>query len=137
MRTILFLLTAFIFLVSCQNPAGNPNLASQPYPMDLHIAESVPIQVIRKDEYIEIVNSTADDYNNSTLWINQRFSSPLPSMPAGSTVRFNLWQLRDSYGEQFNAGGIWRTDEPTLLVIAELQLGEELPLIGLIVIGEE
>lgn len=135
MRTFLF--SIFILLTSCQNPAGNPNLASPPYPMDLHLAESVPIQVIRKDQFIEIVNSTADDYNDSTLWVNQRFSSRLPSMPAGSTVRFNLQNLRDSYGEQFNAGGIWRTDEPTLLVIAELQLSEHAPLVGLVVIGEE
>ena len=41
MRT-LFLFTT-IFLVSCQNPAGNPNLASAPYPMQLHTADSVPI----------------------------------------------------------------------------------------------
>jgi hypothetical protein len=124
-------------LISCQNPAGNPKLATQPYPTDLHIAESVPIQVIREGEYIEIVNSTADDYNNCTLWINQRFSSPLPLLLAGSTIKFNLWNLRDAYGEQFNAGGLWRTDEPTLLVIAELQLEPDVPLIGLVVIGEE
>ena len=105
--------------------------------MDQHFAESVPIQVLRKGEYIEIVNSTADDYNNGTLWINQGFSSKIPSIPAGTTLRFNLWRLRDAYGEQFNVGGIWRTDEPTLLVIAELQLGDELPLIGLVVIGED
>jgi len=135
MRYILFF--TLLLLVSCQNPAGNPKLASPPYPMDQHFAESVPIQVLRKGEYIEIVNSTADDYNNGTLWINQGFSSKIPSIPAGTTLRFNLWRLRDAYGEQFNAGGIWRTDEPTLLVIAELQLGDELPLIGLVVIGED
>jgi len=49
----------------------------------------------------------------------------------------NLWSLRDSFGEQFNAGGIWRTDEPTTVVIAELQIGTDTPLIGLIVIGQE
>ncbi len=105
--------------------------------MDLHVTESVSIQVIRDGEHIEIINSTATDYENTTLWVNQRFSGLLPPMPAGSTIRFNLWSLRDSYGEQFNAGGVWRTDEPTLLIIAELQLGEETTLVGLVVIGEE
>jgi len=135
MRT-LFLFTT-LFLVSCQNPAGNPNLASAPYPTQLHTADSVPIQVLRDEEHISIVNSTAVDYNNTTIWINQRYSSQLPPIPAGSTLRLNLWTLRDAYGEQFNAGGLWRTDEPTLLVIAELQLGPDEPLVGLVVIGED
>ena len=128
-------------MISCQNPAGDPALAcasaSAPSPMHLHIAQSVPIQVIRTDEYIEIMNSTAVDYNSSTLWLNQRYSGKLPSLLAGTTLRVNLWSFRDSYGEQFNAGGIWRTDEPTQLVIAEVQTGENEPLIGLIVIGGE
>ncbi len=105
--------------------------------MDLHEEDAVSIQVLRKDEYISIVNSTAVDFYNPTLWINQRYSGQLPSIPAGSTLRFNLWSLRDAYGEQFNAGGIWRTDEPTQLVIAELQISEDEPLVGLIVIGED
>ena len=131
------LLLIFILLCSCQNPAGNPNLASVRYPMELHLSSSVPIQVLRDREYISIVNSTAVDYTNAILWINQRYSGELSPIPAGSTLRFNLWSLRDVYGEQFNAGGIWRTDEPTPLVIAELQLNEEEPLVGLVVIGEE
>jgi hypothetical protein len=138
MRVVgLCVLLSFVLIVSCQNPAGNPNLASSVYPMELHIADSVPIQVIREGEYIEIVNSTANDYLNATLWVNQRFSCAMPPLPAGSIVRLNLLSLRDPYGEQFNAGGIWRTDDPTLLVIAELQLDAELPLVGLVVIGEE
>jgi hypothetical protein len=135
MRTI-FLLT-FVLMASCQNPSGNPALASAPYPVNLHNATSVSIQVIRDNEFIEIVNSTAKDYRNTVLWINQRYSSSLPTVLAGSTLRFNLWALRDPYGEQFNAGGLWRTDEPTTLVIAELQLDQETPLVGLVVIGEE
>jgi|TARA_B110000495_G_scaffold115698_1_gene100284 hypothetical protein len=123
--------------VSCQNPAGDPSLASPVYPMNLHAAESVPIQVLRSGEIIEIVNSTADDYGNTMLWINQRFSAPISAIPAGATYRFDLHNLRDAYGEQFNAGGIWRTDEPTTLVIAELQIDEVHPLVGLVVISEE
>ena len=92
---------------------------------------------IEGGEIIEIVNSTADDYGNTMLWINQRFSAPISAIPAGATYRFDLHNLRDAYGEQFNAGGIWRTDEPTTLVIAELQIDEVHPLVGLVVISEE
>jgi len=105
--------------------------------MDLHKPNSVPIQVIRTDQFIDIVNSTADDYNNPTLWVNQRYSKEIPTLHAGATMRVNLWYLRDSYGEQFNAGGVWRTDQPTPLVLAELQIAEGVNLVGLVVIGQQ
>ena len=105
--------------------------------MELHVSSSVPIQVIRDEEFVQVVNSTADDYNDAILWVNQRYSVKLPPLLAGKTMKLNLWSLRDSFGEQFNAGGIWRTDEPTPLVIAELQVGEAQPLVGLVVIGQQ
>jgi hypothetical protein len=71
------------------------------------------------------------------LWINQRFSGQLPSLLAGDTMQINLWSLRDSFGERFNAGGIWRTDEPAPLIIAELQRPENQKLVGLIVVNQE
>ena len=121
----------------CHNPGGNPSLATPAYPMELHSATSVPIQVMRHEEILEIVNSTATDYNNAVLWINQRFSAPLQPLLAGSTIQFNLWNLYDPYGEQLNAGGFWRTDRPTSVVIAELQTSENAPLVGLVVVNEE
>ena len=136
MKYVTLLLSALVF-AGCQNPSGNPALATNPYPMELHKSASVSIQVHRIEEFLEIVNSTAVDYNSATLWINQRFSRELNPIPAGSTLRVNLWSLRDAYGEQFNAGGIWRTDEPTPVVIAELQTVESPHLVGLIVIGQD
>ncbi len=105
--------------------------------MELHVQNSVPIQVIRTDQYIEIVNSSADDYNNATLWVNQRYSKEIPPLLAGSRMRINLWNLYDDFGEKFNAGGVWRTDQPTPLVIAELQTSNDLPLVGLVVIDQQ
>jgi len=130
-------LSLFLILIACHNPSGNPNLASRPYPMDLHTQNSVPIQVIRTEQYIKIVNSTAVSYNFITLWVNQRFSLEIPPLLAGETIRIDLWDMRDSYGEQFNAGGIFRTDQPTPLVLAELQTAEDVPLVGLIVIDQQ
>ena len=125
------------FLVACQNQSGNPELANSIYPMNLHQSGSVSIQVHRSEEFIEIVNSTAIDYSRGILWINQRYSTQLEPIPAGKTVKVNLWSLRDEYGEQFNAGGAWRTDEPTPVVIAELQGSDSTSLVGLIVIGQD
>ena len=125
------------FLIACQNQSGNPELANSIYPMILHQSGSVSIQVHRSEEFIEIVNSTAIDYSRGILWINQRYSTQLEPIPAGKTVKVNLWSLRDEYGEQFNAGGAWRTDEPTPVVIVELQGSNSTSLVGLIVIGQD
>ena len=124
-------------LVGCQAPSADISNATGQYPFDLHTTNSISIQVIRDQEYVKIVNSTANDFPNSMLWINQQYNQSLPPMQAGSTIRVNLWNCYDSLGAQFNAGGFWRTDEPTTLVIAELQQGDTQPLVGLLVIGEE
>ena len=136
MRIAYALLSLCIF-AGCQNPSGNPALAGPSYPMELHKPNSLPIQVIREQEHIDIINSTANAFESPVLWINQRYSVQLPSIVEGQTLRVNLWTLRDVYGEQMNAGGIWRTGDPTSVVIAELQVSEDEPLIGLIVIGED
>ena len=127
----------FCLLISCQNPAGNPKLAGPVYPLEIRNARSLPIQVIRQYEYIDIINSTAQRFKSPILWINQRYSTKISTINPGEIIRINLWSLRDAYGEQMNAGGIWRTGDPTPVVIAELQLLEDEPLIGLIVIGED
>ena len=136
MRIACALLSLCIF-AGCQNPSGNPALSGPSYPMELHKPNSLPIQVIREQEHIDIINSTANAFESPVLWINQRYSVQLPSIVEGQTLRVNLWTLRDVYGEQMNAGGIWRTGDPTSVVIAELQVSEDEPLIGLIVIGED
>jgi hypothetical protein len=124
-------------LVACQAPGPDISKATGRYPLDLHTSNSISIQVIRDQEYVKIVNSTAYDFTESMLWVNQQYTQPLPPMLAGSTIRVNLWDCFDSLGDQFNAGGFWRTDEPTKLVIAELQQSDFQPLVGLIVIGEK
>ena len=123
-------------LVACQAPVPDISNATGQYPIDLHTTNSISIQVIRDQEYVKIVNSTAYDFMESILWVNQQYTQPLPPMPSGSTIRVNLWGCFDSLGDQFNAGGFWRTDEPTKLVIAELQQSDSQPLVGLLVIGE-
>jgi len=134
----LSLMACFLCLsVGCQIPVANSSLARPAYPMELQTPGALSIQVIRSNEYIDIINSTATTFSNPTLWVNQRYSAKIPSLNAGKTLRVNLWTLRDSYGEQFNAGGVWRTDTPSLLVLAEIQAEAGSPLIGLIVVGED
>jgi len=132
-----FVLSFCVMLVGCQLPPPDVSKATLSYPRQLHSTRTEPIQVFRDQEYITIVNSTANSYGSSNLWINQQYTQPLPPIPAGSTLRVNLSDCYDDLGDQFNAGGFWRTDEPTQLVLAQLQLGDEQPLVGLLVIGDK
>jgi hypothetical protein len=114
----------------------NPALATRPYPHDLHRPEALDIQVFREGPHIEIVNATARSFYDFDLWINQRYVRRLEALRAGDTVRVSLWGFYDVRGDRFSAGGFWRTEPPTPLRLAEIQPGENEPMIGMVVIPE-
>ena len=58
-------------------------------------------------------------------------------MAAGELIRLSLEEFYDERGEVFNAGGLWRTQEPMPVRLIEMQLSEDRPLIGLITIRAE
>ncbi len=121
----------------CQDIRFDPARATQSYPHHLHQANSVNIQVFREDTSIELVNATTRAYTDFDLWINQRYTSRIESLPAGATVRLSLWDFYDERGESLNAGGLFRSDEPTPVRLVEIQTGDEQPLVGLITIRAE
>ena len=130
------LLTALTALVmGCVRARYDPALASKPYPMDLHRAESIDIQVFRDEDFLEIVNSTPVDYVGVSVWINQRYSKAVGAIGAGETVQLPLWTFRDVRGEVFEAGGLLRTERPTPVRLVEMQVADDAPLIGLITVG--
>ncbi|MHC4911283.1 MAG: hypothetical protein ACYTF9_16390 [Planctomycetota bacterium] len=143
------LVAATLSLGGCPPPPYDPALATTAYPERLHLVEVtqedgvtvrvpriVDIQVFREQEKIIIVNATPTSYRDFDLWINQRFVSRVDQLRAGETVKLSLWRFYDEYGEVFNAGGLFRTIEPTPLVLVEIQVSEDEPLIGLITIRE-
>ena len=133
----LLLSGSLLLVTGCQAPPPDIARATVSYPQLLHTDRSLPIQVIREQEFITIINSTAYSFGDSNLWINHQYTQPLGPIPAGTQLKVNLWDSYNNLGEQFNAGGFWRIDEPTLLVSAELQLGDDQPLVGLLVTSEE
>ena len=124
-------------LAGCQDIRFDPARATPSYPHQLHQANSVNIQVFREDTSIELVNATTRAYTEFDLWINQRYTSRIESLPAGATVRVSLWDFYDERGESLNAGGLFRSDEPTPVRLVEIQTGDEQPLVGLITIRAE
>jgi hypothetical protein len=121
----------------CARQTGNPALATRPYPMQLHRAESIDIQVFRKGPTLEVVNTTPYSYRDFDLWVNQRFVRHVKSLPAGETVHLSLRGFYDELGEPFRAGGFFRTEAPMPVRLVEMQFSEEEPMIGLITIRAE
>ena len=128
------LLTAASLLSGCNRPNFNPKLATEPYPFELHTTDTLPIQVFRDGSSLEIVNSTERSWGEVTIWVNQQYAHDLPSLGVGEHVTLHLTNFRNDYGEQFNAGGFFRTRQPTPVRLVELQPGEGQPLVGLIAI---
>ncbi len=115
----------------CAKPLYDPSRATRPYPHELHTTNLIDIQVFRDDQDIELVNATPHTYSNVEVWINQRFVRHVEVIPAGETIRLSLWDFFDERGERVNAGGFWRTQEPTPVRLVQLQLAQGEPMIGL------
>lgn len=134
---LLGLITSLAFLGGCAPSLYHPERATRAYPLDLHRPQSVDIQVFRDDTSITLVNATPNSYENFDLWINQRFVHSVESLKAGETITISLWDFYDERGDQFNAGGLFRTREPMPVRLVEIQRGEDQPLVGLITIPSE
>ena len=122
---------------SCARPLYQPERATRAYPFDLHSTQTVDMQVFRDHQHIEIVNTTATSYTDIDVWVNQRYVHHLDALPAGASVTLSLWDFTDEWGGVFNAGGIWRTLEPTPVRLVEVQTGADQPLVGLMAIRAE
>lgn len=91
------------------------------------------IQVFRDETVITFTNTTARDFPPCRMWINKWFSREIPSLRIGQTMTLSLHDFKDQFGEAFRAGGFFASDRPARLVLAQLELGEEM--LGLIVVS--
>ena len=134
---ILFLTVAGVslFFASCHPPRYLPEKATAAYPEHLHATSSTNIQAFRDGQWILIVNATATSYYEPKIWINQQYVSSIPELLAGETIVLSLWDFRNQLGESFNAGGLLRTSIPTPVRMAEIQINDQEPLVGMISIA--
>lgn len=116
----------------CNSPNFDPKLATRPYPYELHTTNVLPIQVFRDGTHVEIVNSTDQDWSESTVWVNQRYAAVVKDLKPGQRTTMNLFNFRDDLGEYFRAGGLLRTRPAATVELIELQPAEGQPLVGLI-----
>jgi hypothetical protein len=106
---------------------------SRPYPQAMERSPTVPIQVIRRSTHIEMTNTTARAYGASTIWLNGRYSRSIEGLAIGQTLRLDLREFYDQWGDSFRAGGFFATRDPDGLVLVEIESGDALT--GLVMVG--
>ena len=125
-------------LCACQSMPYRPELATDPYPRGQHVAATpVDIQVFRRGERLRVVNATLTDFEDVRLWLNRRYVCDVEAIPAGATVDLPLREFWDVWGGRPNPGGLFRRFDPTPIRIAQIQVDDESPLVGLVVIPAE
>ncbi|MCH2141489.1 MAG: hypothetical protein MK077_00605 [Phycisphaerales bacterium] len=128
------LIIAMGLLGGCHTPDFEISRARAAYPYDLHTTDTTPIEVFRDGTELTVVNSTANHWPACVMWINQRFSAPMPAMRAGQMVTLSLDNFYDDLGVVFPSGGLFAIRRPMPVRLVELQLNEEVPMIGLVAI---
>ena len=119
-------------VVSCTMVPYEPEKATRPYPFELPQGSVVQIQVIPQTDALKIINSTAVNYKNFDLWLNQRYVVHIPELLAGQTVVVPLDSMWDQSGGTPFSGGLLRYFQSTPLVLVQIQADEKSPLVGLV-----
>ncbi|GDY04504.1 hypothetical protein LBMAG50_06450 [Phycisphaerae bacterium] len=119
-------------VVSCTMVPYEPEKATRPYPFELPQGSVVQIQVVPQPDALKIINSTAVNYKNFDLWLNQRYVVHIPELLAGQTVVVPLDSMWDQSGGTPFSGGLLRYFQPTPLVLVQIQADEKSPLVGLV-----
>ncbi len=136
-RAILAAGLCTLALTGCSSTPDTVDYA-RPFPRELARGETLDIQVFRDNQDIEFTNTTAKSYPAGTLWLNGRYSRPIPGLAVGETLKFRLREFRDQYNDHFREGGFFATEKPDRLVLAQLETtapGGEPLMLGLIVVG--
>jgi len=95
---------------------------ARPYPRELPAGQTVDVQVFRRSKTLDFTNTTATPLGPGTVWLNRRFSRPLPQpIGVGQTVSLPLREFRDEFGDPFREGGFWASDMPDALVLCQVE----------------
>ena len=80
-----------------------------------------------------MTNTSAKAFGPSRVWLNARFSRTIDEFAVGQTLKLDLREFYDEFGESFRAGGFFATRNPEAMVLCELE--NEGTVYGLVVVG--
>jgi hypothetical protein len=130
------LLAAAVLLASagCRQFTYSPESATRPYPTHLAQGEVARIQAFSDGVVLEVVNASGTSYREFDLWVNRRWMRFVPQLDAGETLVLPLGEFWDSLGEAPQTGGFFAAYKPTPVVLVQLQIAEDAPLVGTIAV---
>jgi len=136
---VLFLSLSSGLLLSggCQLFSETTHATAGPvYPDSLPKGEIFDVQVFRDSTILHMTNTTTRDFGPSTIWLNQRYSSPIDGLASGESIEMDLKVFVDEFGETYRAGGFFSQRVPATVVLCQLQTtGPDGPIMyGLIVV---
>ncbi len=106
----------------------NEKLTAEPgpvYPEDAPMASVLDVQVFRDVTTLRFTNSTTSDLPESTMWLNKRYSAPMPAVASGETIELDLRGFVDEFGDTYKAGGFFAQREPAPVVLAQIAVPDD------------
>lgn len=118
----------------CGGRVYAPSQATRPYPKELMQGHTIQAEASREGSQLVIVNATPQSFSNFDVWLNQRYMHHIDNLEAGKTLRLNITDFYDTWGETPVPGGFFRTQRPTPVVLVQFQLDRTQPLQGLVTV---
>ena len=112
----------------------DPARATRPYPEKLSQGETIQAEASRHGTELLLVNATPQSFSDFDVWVNQRYMHHVDSLKAGDSLRINITDFFDAWGETPIPGGFFRTEQPTPVILVQFQLDHTRPLKGLVTV---
>lgn len=130
-------LTVLALLLSCVLPGcSGPQKVdyAREYPAETPVGPTLDIQLIREPTHVRLINTSAQSFGPSTIWLNQWAGRPIEGLAIGESLRLPLSEFRDHNSIAFRGGGFFATRAAERLACAHLETAEGV--YGLVVISE-
>ncbi|MBL4697415.1 MAG: hypothetical protein JKX70_01135 [Phycisphaerales bacterium] len=98
--------------------------AHSPYPAAITQGEVFDVQVFRDVAMLKFTNTTTEDFGQSVIWINKRYSLPISGFASGESVELDLHNFVDEFGDVYRAGGFFAQRTPAPVVLVQIETVE-------------
>lgn len=119
-------------LPSCSNRVFDASRATRAYPHELTQGETIECVAYRDSAQLVIINNTLNQFEDFDIWLNQQFVSHVEILKPGATIRLQITDFFDEWGETPVPGGFFRSQPPTRIGLVQFQLDQTSPLIGVL-----
>ncbi len=129
---VLALLISPGFFPSCSNRVFDASRATRAYPHELTQGETIECAAYRDSAKIVIVNNTLNHFENFDVWLNQQYVTHVETLEPGETLKLQVIDFFDEWGETPVPGGFFRSRPPTRIGLIQFQIDQSSPLIGVL-----